>query len=151
MLKCNTNSKKSVENIYWTTYNCNAHTNLILKMGYHLVQPNMFRYHKSAWQKQIWVLVQLICHNILPTTWQQPYCVHRNTCHMKSIYVATDTVDVEISCHPVHIVVIYSKATVLGWNCHVKIQDNSKSVENTEQPVMWQLTHWPHIKKWVAM
>ena len=27
-------------------------------------------------------------------------------------------------------VVIYSKANVLGWNCHVKMQDNSKSVEN---------------------
>ena len=44
------NNSKRVENIYWITCNGNSHTNLILKMSCHLIRPNMFRYHKSAWQ-----------------------------------------------------------------------------------------------------
>ena len=45
-----------------------------------------------------------LLHFIMPTAWQQPYCVHKNSCHMENIFVATDTVDQEISCHPVQIV-----------------------------------------------
>ena len=64
----------------------------------------MFIYHKSEGKTQIQFTIQWIYPIMLPTAWQQPLCVHKISCHMASMFVATDTVDHEISCLPVHTV-----------------------------------------------
>ena len=45
-----------------------------------------------------------LLHFIVPTVWQRPQPMREISCHMESIFVATITVNQEISCHTVMIV-----------------------------------------------